>query len=78
MRACNRCKNDVAGDYLAFEGTFIDWNYDLDLCEFCAMEFKNIVDAYCNTKKIDTSTALSEEERAEREPVSRLAKKLKV
>lgn len=77
MRACNKCKSDVAGDMIGFEGEFVDWGYDLDLCVDCSIEFKNIVDAYCSTK-IDTSTELSEQERAEREPVSRAAKKLKM
>ena len=76
MRSCNKCKVAVTQDWLGFEGEFPDWNYELDLCDNCASEFKFLVDTFCGTN-IDTNTELSEGEKAEREPVSRLNKKLK-
>lgn len=63
-------------EWLGFEGSFPEWNYELDLCMNCATTFKHIVDKFCDTK-IDTNTKLTDEEKAEREPVSRLNKKLK-
>lgn len=76
MRACNRCKKDVAGDYLAFEGEFLDWNYQLDLCESCARSFKPIVEQFCKDY-VNTDESLSKEEKAEREPVSKAAKRIR-
>ena len=75
MRSCNHCNSPVTQDNLGFEGEFVDWNYELDLCIECTMQFKKIVDVFCGTN-IDTNTKLTEEEKAEREPVSRLNKKL--
>ena len=62
-------------EWLGFEGEFPDWNYELDLCVNCASEFKIIVDKFCDTD-IDTNTKLTDEEKAEREPVSQAYKKL--
>ena len=60
-------------EWVGFEGKFPDWNYELDLCANCATEFKHLVDKFCDVN-IDTNTELTEEEKAEREPVSRLNK----
>ena len=76
MRSCNKCKVAVTQDFLGFEGEFPDWNYELDLCDNCASEFKFLVDTFCGTN-IDTNTKLSDEEKAEREPVSKAYKKLR-
>ena len=76
MRSCNRCKVSVTQDWLGFEGEFPDWNYELDLCDNCASEFKTLVEKFCDTN-IDTNTKLTEEEKAEREPVSKANKKLR-
>jgi hypothetical protein len=66
----------IIQESLGFEGDFPDWNYELDLCDKCASDFKTVVERFCDVE-IDTRTWLTEEERAEREPVSRGAKKLK-
>ncbi len=66
----------ITQDWLGFEGEFPDWNYELDLCDNCASEFKTVVEKFCDSK-IDTNTKLTEEEKAEREPVSKLNKKMK-
>jgi len=76
MRACNKCQKPITQDEIGFEGEFPDWNYELDLCIDCVVNFKGLVDEYCNTV-IDTNTMLSEVEKAEREPVSKAGKLLK-
>jgi len=52
LRSCNRCHNSITADSLGFEGEFPDYhlNSEIDFCVDCSMDFKKLVDKFCNVE----------------------------